>query len=146
MQKRSFHDKQRNKRELVGLSTESAKSISTTTDTSDPGAGEGAEVLAEVHLLCQYLKEILSEEALHHLTQRAALTILMPFQELQLLIISATFSMFLPHPNHAKIWQTHSPANTRHSHLQRLGFGAMTPGTSAYLHTNADCSTEQKLP
>lgn len=57
MQKRSFHGKQRNKRELVGLSAESAKSISTTTDTSGPGAGEGAEVLAEVHLVCQYLKE-----------------------------------------------------------------------------------------
>lgn len=52
--------------------------------TPQTGAGEGAEVQAEVHLVCQYLKETLSEK--DHLTQKAALAILMPFQELQLLI------------------------------------------------------------
>lgn len=74
--------KQRNKHEFGGL-LESTKSISTTTDTSGPEAGEGAEVQPEVPLVCQCLKETVSKKALHP-TQKPALATPMPFQELRL--------------------------------------------------------------
>lgn len=98
LQERPFHDQLRYKRELVDLSTEST---SMPTDTSDPGAGEGAEVQAEVCLVCQAsegdsLRERPSSRtgtSTHNPDDISGITVA---------CIYATSGIFLPHPNHTK--------------------------------------------
>lgn len=129
--------KQREKPEFGGLA-ESTKSISATTDTSGPGAGEGAEVQAEVPLVCQRLKETCPQESSSPLTEtrtcnpHAIPAITVPS-------IPATSSKFLPHPFRARK-ESNSPCtqqnpptnNPKHPHPHRAGCrGTDTTSTRA---------------